>query len=155
MSGRRATRPERRLSLLLLVVAANQRLNQLVDRELAAEAVESRDYALLSLVGVRGPVRLTEAAAELGMPITTASDGVRRLEARGHVERVPNPDDGRSSLFVLSEDGDTVWRQGWPALQRIQAFLTEELADPAAVRASLEELGAVLDSAISESVPKP
>jgi DNA-binding MarR family transcriptional regulator len=155
MSGRRATSPERRLSLLLLVVAANQRLNQLVDRELAAEAVESRDYALLSLVGVRGPVRLTETAAELGMPITTASDGIRRLEGRGHVQRVPNPEDGRSSLFVLSEAGQTVWRQGWPALQRIQAILAHELEDPAAVRTSLEELGAVLDSALTRSPPKP
>jgi DNA-binding MarR family transcriptional regulator len=100
-------------------------------------------------------MRLTETAAELGMPITTASDAIRRLEGRGHVQRVPNPEDGRSSLFVLSEAGQTVWRQGWPALQRIQAILTHELEDPAGVRAALEELGAVLDSALAGSPPKP
>src|SRR3954451_14266488 len=93
--SRSAAPAERRLSLLLLVVAANQRMGQLVERELAAEGVEAADYALLSLIGVRGPVRLTEVAGERGMPRTTASDAVRRLEAGGRVERLPNPEDGR------------------------------------------------------------
>src|SRR5438045_6356865 len=101
-----AAPPERRLSLLLLLVAANQRMGQLVDLELAADGVESNGYALLSLIGVRGPVRLTEVAAELGMPLTTASDVMRRLEARRHVRRTPNPEDGRSFLFELSANGD-------------------------------------------------
>lgn len=148
--SRRATTPERRLSLLLLVVAASQRMGQLVDRELAAEGVDAGDYALLSLVGVRGPVRLTEVAAELGMPLTTASDAIRRLEAGGRVERLPNPDDGRSSLFRLSAKGDTEWRRGWPALQRIDARLIRELDDPAAVRLALETLGAAFESALTE-----
>src|SRR5215467_719496 len=83
--------PERRLSLLLQIVAVHQRMSQLVDTELAADGVSADGYAMLSLIGVRGPVRLTELAAELGMPLTTASDGVRRLEARRLVRRRPNP----------------------------------------------------------------
>ena len=47
------------------------------------------------------------------MPLTTASDVVRRLEARGYVRRRPNPEDGRSSLFELSAAGDREWRRGW------------------------------------------
>jgi len=58
-------------------------MGQLVERELAADGVAASDYALLSLVGARGPARLTEVAGELGMPLTTASDAVRRLEGRG------------------------------------------------------------------------
>ena len=46
--------PAKRLSLLLLVVAASQRLGQLVERELAADGVGSNDYALLSLIGYVG-----------------------------------------------------------------------------------------------------
>jgi hypothetical protein len=72
---------DERVSLLLLVVAAHQRLGQLVERELAAEGVEAPDYALLSLVGVRAPIRLTEAARVLGVPLTTASDAVRSAAA--------------------------------------------------------------------------
>ena len=92
---------------------------QLVEQELAADGVDPNGYAVLSLIGVRGPVRLTELAAELGMPITTASDVVRRLEVARHVRRSPNPDDGRSSLFELTAKGDREWRRGWAALQRI------------------------------------
>ncbi|MDX6386667.1 MAG: hypothetical protein QOD85_469, partial [Gaiellaceae bacterium] len=53
---------------------------QLVELELAAEGVAADGYAMLSLIGVRAPVRLTELAEELGLPLTTASDLVRRLE---------------------------------------------------------------------------
>jgi DNA-binding MarR family transcriptional regulator len=141
---------ERRLSLLLLVVAAHQRMGQLVDRELSAEGIEPSDYALLSLIGVRGPVRLTEVASELGMPLTTGSDAIRRLEVAGRVERLPNPEDGRSSLFRLSSQGDAEWRRGWPALRRIDARLAQALDDPAAVRAALEDLGAAFEEALTE-----
>jgi DNA-binding MarR family transcriptional regulator len=141
---------ERRLSILLLVVAANQRLGRLVDRELSADGVESADYALLSLIGVRGPVRLTEVAAELGMRPTTASDAVRRLEARGHVSRIQNPADGRSWLFRLSRAGDEEWRRGWPALRRVQETLRGLLEDEEAVRSSLVELGEAAERALTE-----
>jgi hypothetical protein len=40
---------------LLLVGALHQRIGRLVDRALAADGVEPADYALLSLIGVRGP----------------------------------------------------------------------------------------------------
>ncbi len=141
--------PQRRLSIPLLVVAANQRLLQLVERELSADGVAAADYGLLSLVGARGPVRLTEVAAELGMRLTTASDAMRRLEARGHAAREPNPDDRRSVLFALTPAGDAEWRRGWPALQRINGFLEQELTDPAPVRAALEELGAAFGVALA------
>lgn len=141
--------PERRLSILLLVVAAHQRMGQLVERELSADGVGAADYALLSLVGARGPARLTEVAGELGMRLTTASDAIRRLEARGHVRRTPNPDDGRSVLVELTETGDAEWRRGWPALVRINEQLGEALDDPALVRNGLERLGAAFEKLLA------
>ncbi len=116
----------------------------LVDRELAADGVESNGYAVLSLMGVRGASRLTELADELGMPLTTASDVVRRLEGRKLVRRMANPDDGRSFLFELTARGDREWRRGWGALQRIQARLQSGLTDPDATRRMLTELGGAL-----------
>src|SRR6185312_757056 len=121
--SRSAAPSERRLSLLLLLVAAHQRMAQLVDRELAAE---------------------------LGMPLTTASDIVRRLEARKLVRRRPNPDDARSWLFELSASGDREWRRGWGALQRINERLAAELRDLDATRASLTELGDAFAAALAD-----
>jgi DNA-binding MarR family transcriptional regulator len=123
---------------------------QLVEQELAADGVDPAGYAILSLIGARGELRLTEVASELGMPITTASDVVRRLERRQHVRRSPNPDDGRSSLFTLTPAGDREWRNGWPALQRINRALEGHLADPEGVRAAVRELGSAFAAALDD-----
>jgi DNA-binding MarR family transcriptional regulator len=123
---------------------------QLVERELAADGVAPDGYGILSLIGARGPVRLTEVAAELGMPLTTASDVVRRLEARGDVRRRPNPDDGRSSLFELTKTGDREWKQGFGALTRINRALDDELEDSATVVAALEELDAAFARSLDD-----
>src|SRR3954453_13040338 len=144
-----AEQPEHALSLLLLLVAANQRMAQLVDRELAADGVESTGYASLSLIGVRGSMRLTELAGELGMPLTTASAVVRRLESRGHVRRRPNPEDGRSFLFELTARGDREWRRGWGALQRINEGLVAQI-DESRTRAVLEELNRAFGAALTD-----
>ena len=149
--GGSAAPPERRLSLLLQLVAAHQRMAQLVDRELAADGVDSSGYAVLSLIGVRGPVRLTELAGELGMPLTTTSDVVRRLERQRLVRRAANPEDGRSFLFALSAVGDREWRRGWGALQRINALLQERLGDDeVGVRDALDLLGAAFAAALTK-----
>jgi len=122
---------------------------QLVEQELAADGVDPHGYAALSLIGVRGQMRLTELAAELGMPITTASDVVRRLEARRLVKRSPNPDDGRSSLFALTASGDRQWHNGWPALQRINRVLYHHLAAPESVRSAVTDLGSAFAAALA------
>jgi DNA-binding MarR family transcriptional regulator len=128
---------------------------QLVEEELAADGVDSNGYAILSLIGARGAMRLTEVAAELGLPITTASDVVRRLERRRHVRRSPNPDDGRSSLFTLTAAGDAEWRNGWPALQRINKALEDHLDDPEGVRAAVTALGSAFAAALHDTDGSP
>jgi DNA-binding MarR family transcriptional regulator len=129
---------------MLLLIAAHQRMIRLADQELAAEGVDTNHYAALSMIGAFGPLRLTELASELGMPLTTASDVVKRLESTGQVARRPNPDDARSILLELTADGDREWRRGWPALVRINEHLESELDVPA-MREMLGELGAAFD----------
>jgi len=135
--------------LLLLLVAANQRMVQLVERELAADGVDASDYGALSLIGVRDEMRLTELAGELGMPLTTMSDVVRRLEARGHVRRRPNPDDGRSFLFALTARGNREWRRGWGALQRVNEQLARDV-DFDEMRTALTSLGSAFERALTD-----
>ena len=83
------------------------------------------------------------------MPLTTASDVVRRLESRGHVRRRPNPDDGRSFLFELTARGDREWRRGWGALQRINEQLARDV-DFDEMRAALTSLGAAFERALTD-----
>ena len=125
-------------------------MTQLVERELAADGVDSSHYATLSLIGAFGPMRLTEVADALGIPLTTTSDTVRRLESRKLVLRRPNPDDGRSFLFELSARGDREWRRGWGALQRIQQHMGRSI-DEETTRRVLVQLGEVFDAAMQDS----
>ncbi len=122
----------------------------LVERELSADGVDADRYASLSMIGAFGPIRLTELAEELGQPLTTMSDTVRRLEQRGLVRRRENPDDRRSFLFELSARGDREWKRGWLALQRIQELQERELSDLEATREALLELGRVYGAALTD-----
>jgi DNA-binding MarR family transcriptional regulator len=123
---------------------------QLVDRELKAEGVDTNHYAALSTIGAFGPLALTELASELGMPLTTASDVVKRLAGAGQVARRPNPNDGRSILLELTAAGDSEWRRGWPALVRINERLGEQI-DTEAMREALVELSRGFEAAMQNS----
>ncbi|MGZ4353853.1 MAG: MarR family winged helix-turn-helix transcriptional regulator [Gaiellaceae bacterium] len=141
----------RRLSFLLQLVAINQRLEALVERELAREHVPARGYALLSAIGAFGPLTLTEVSELLGMPVTTASDAVKRLAARGVVARRRHPDDGRAVLLELTPAGDEEWRRGWPGLRRANAAIARHLAvDADEARALLVEIDAALAAALEQ-----
>jgi DNA-binding MarR family transcriptional regulator len=78
---------------------------RLVDEHLQRLGVSDEQFALLSLISLYGPVTPTALAAQMGVPLTTLADAVRRLDARGEIERLPNPDDGRSHLLTLSAAG--------------------------------------------------
>ena len=46
-----------------------------------------------------------------GMPLSKALFRARRLEKRGNAERIPHPDDRRSFLLRLTDDGDALLRR--------------------------------------------
>ncbi len=149
-AARRSPAPPQRVSLLLEIYAVSGRAGALLQREFRRDGLETDDYATLSAIGAFGPITLTELASMLGSPLTTMSDALRRLEARGRVGRRANPADGRSVLFELTADGDSAWRAGWPALQRTTAAIREALDAPEdEIRESLRRLEAALTTALT------
>lgn len=61
-------------------------------------------YALKRVV-MAGPLSLNALAAHLYLDKSTTSRVVDALEQKGHVERRPNPDDGRSLLVEETSQG--------------------------------------------------
>jgi len=57
---------------------------------------------------------------------------VRRLTDRGHVERVPNPADGRSYFVKLTPAGRRIVARGWPLVGAVFRRVEPHLARPAA-----------------------
>jgi DNA-binding MarR family transcriptional regulator len=82
-------------------------------RELMAGVVDGTgvtadEWAVLSVIGLFGPVSPTEVAARLRIPPTTVSRYVAGLVDAGLARRSPNPDDGRSYLLALTPAGTDV-----------------------------------------------
>jgi MarR family transcriptional regulator, temperature-dependent positive regulator of motility len=137
-------------SVLFDVFALGQAVKQLLLTTMADGPLRPEEYAIYSAIFELESLTPTQLAARLGMPLTTAVDHVRALEARGHARRVPNPRDGRSYLVVLTSDGlaahrdanrrfELAYRAFAEALPGGEQLAAEHLADlrAAAERATL------------------
>ena len=100
------------------------------------------------MIGAEGPWTPTGLAERLMMPLSTVLFRFRRLERRGHAERVPNPDDGRSFLMRLTAEGRRLLDEARPAFrayaEAVEARLGEEQVDVltdglAAVRQAIDD----------------
>jgi DNA-binding MarR family transcriptional regulator len=125
--------------VLLWLWTAAHMAERLVDEHLQRLGVSDEQFALLSLISLYGPITPTALAAQMGVPLTTLADAVRRLDARGEIERLPNPEDGRSHLLTLSAVGRERVRAARPAVVGSEEDLRKHLG------LSLEEVEAVME----------
>jgi DNA-binding MarR family transcriptional regulator len=95
-------------------------MRRLVARALEQEDVSPDEYGVFSGIVGLGPISPTELASALGIPPTTISVYVARFLDRGLARRRPNPDDGRSYLLEVTEDGHALVQRVGPRL-RVEA----------------------------------
>lgn len=74
-----------------------------------SDLTPSRLSALAALAD-RGPLRISELAARMGIALSTASRMIDLLEGLGWTGRRPDPGDQRASLISLTTEGDAVLR---------------------------------------------
>jgi DNA-binding MarR family transcriptional regulator len=136
-----------RISVFFQVFGIGEALGALMLDALRESGLTPRDYAVYSLLEESGPLTPSEIKKATGAPLTTVSDWLRRYEDRGHVLRVENPEDGRSSLLSLTRSGRAVWRRGSRAISpvfeatRLRLGASEEdvYSALALLRAALDE----------------
>lgn len=79
-----------------------------VERFRAATArrlgISDREMLAVAHLAQRGTLAPSELGSLLGLSSAGTTAMTQRLEAAGHVDRVPHPSDGRSSLLRLSAD---------------------------------------------------
>jgi DNA-binding MarR family transcriptional regulator len=136
-------------TVLFDVFLANQKRQQLIAAALEGTELPPEDYPLYVFVGAEGPWTPTELAQRLEMPLTTVLFRLRRLEKRGHAERIPNPDDRRSFLIRLTPQGQRLLRKARP-LFRAYAEAVESRLGRAAVASAREHLAELRDSIDAE-----
>jgi DNA-binding MarR family transcriptional regulator len=68
------------------------------------------------------------------MPLTTVLFRLRRLERRGHAERIPNPADRRSFLIRLTPAGQRLLRKARPRFRSYAEAVESRLGGDAVVQ---------------------
>src|SRR3954451_22082888 len=120
-------------TVLFEVFWAHQKRKRLLDHALADVELPTEDYPFYVTIGADGPLTPTALADYLMMPLSTAIFRVKRLEARGHAERVPNPDDGRSFLIRVTAEGQRLLDEARPVFrdyaEAVEARLGRERVD--------------------------
>lgn len=118
-----------------------------LDKDLAHQgAVGLATLQALRVIHRRSPsCRVHEVSEDLGITIGAASKLVDRLERDGLAARSPHPDDRRSSLVLLTGEGDRVRRIGEGVVEgSLESTLGDE--DLSAVTAALDSLQLRLDA---------
>lgn len=127
-------------SILLELSTVAGLIRTLVDQALAGLDAKD-DFLTYTLLAVFGEANPTQVALHEGVALTTVSDRLNRLVQRGHAERVPNPADGRSSLFRLTDEGWSAFREAQPrfreALMSFDSRLDMPLED---IRRAIESV---------------
>lgn len=118
----------------------------LLDAALAPAGLDGDEFAIYSVLTASHSITPTELARWMAAPPTTVSSYVKRLEARGHVRREPNPADRRSYRLELTPEGRRAHRAAvklfTPLRDRVASGLGEQ-EEP--VRDALIALRTVLD----------
>jgi DNA-binding MarR family transcriptional regulator len=138
-------------TILLDLFRTNQMRERLIEASLAGVELPPEDYPFYVLIGAEGPWTPTLLAERMKMPLSTVLFRVGRLEKRGHVERIPNPEDRRSYLISLNADGEKLLKQARPQFRAFAESVERRLGDERVdrLRGGLNELREAIEAEIS------
>ncbi|WP_369217430.1 MarR family winged helix-turn-helix transcriptional regulator [Streptomyces flavofungini] len=86
-------------------------------------------FVVLYVVWIWGEMETRYVAEEAGISKGTLTGVARTLAGRGLLERRGHPDDGRLALLRLTEEGERLMGEVFPAFNAEEAFVTEGLTD--------------------------
>lgn len=134
------------MELFDVVVRYEIALWNVVDGALTdAGAVSLAQLQALTVVEeMSGAARVLDIAEGIGVTVGAASKLVDRLERSGLVERRPNPDDRRSSLIALTDEGESAYLDASEVRSSILVKVLDSAVAASAV-AALSELQVRLD----------
>ncbi len=98
------------------------------------------EWRLIAVIAEGGAITQQQLCAKTRMDKVTVSRGAIALVNRGLIERQPNPDDGRSQLLFLSEEGLELYRHVVPQALALEARIFGVLSED-----QLAQFGELLD----------
>ncbi|SDE61306.1 MarR family winged helix-turn-helix transcriptional regulator [Auraticoccus monumenti] len=119
--------------------------------------LDEHTFGVLSTVHDRGPSRLQDLAADLGLDASTVSRHVTALERCGLLTRVPDPDDRRARRVILTADGSAAWSRDREARRELvrRALSRWPADDRRRLTSLLTQLNAELATLLTEPEKEP
>ena len=137
---------EEDVDITFLVWAVARSATDLMDDALASSGLTGDEFAIYSMLAASSGVTPKELSRWMAAPPSTVSSYVKRFQGRGHVERVPHPEDGRSYRIRLSAEGEEAHTSARRLFAPIRAGVATALGDQQhPVRDALLTLRPVLD----------
>jgi DNA-binding MarR family transcriptional regulator len=132
----------------LLAHAISQLTGRLMTEHMTGSGLSPNDFAVYSVIHVEGRITPSRLAEILGLPPTSLSYVIRRLEDLGDIRRIANPDDGRSVLLELTGKGHQLTHKAEEGFSRaISSFRDELDVDERHLLDQLEAMAAALERA--------
>jgi len=145
---------EREANVLFPLFVCGGLSSTLLSREIKESGLTPWEFGVLSAIGVWGPLTPTDLARRVGLPPTTLSEHIARFTERALVTRTRNPNDGRSYLLELTDDGKRRHRQAGAGLYTSLAAIADNLEiSPKEVREALLTLERALRAALAQDRP--
>ena len=134
------------VDVTFMVWLTHRATTDLVDAALAPAGLDGDEFAIYSMLTAARAITPTELARWMATPPTTVSSYVKRFEARGHVQREPNPADRRSYRIKLTPAGRRAYRAAAVLFVPLRTRVASSLgAREDGVREALVTLRTVLD----------
>jgi len=142
-------------TILFEVFWTQQKRKRLIEAALEGVDLPPEDYPFYVTIGADGPLTPTALAEILDLPLSTVTFRVKRLEKRGHAERIDNPADGRSFLLRLTPTGRSLLNKARPRFRSYAEAVEERLggSKTEALREGLTELRAAIDAELVVNPP--
>jgi DNA-binding MarR family transcriptional regulator len=122
----------RRLTLLYQLWLTNQAARNLMRQAMSASDMSGEEYALYSYLYANGARTLSQAARDVGMPITTLATLLAPGLGAGEIVRTAHPRDGRAKLLRLTDAGRARLERAMPAFTAGYRAVLDELAETGA-----------------------
>jgi DNA-binding MarR family transcriptional regulator len=139
----------RRLTLLYQLYVTNQAARRFMRVALADAPLTGEEFAVFSYLYANGPRTLSQAARDLGSPVTSLATLLAPFIDRGRIERRPHPRDRRARLLQLTdagrEDLTATIRPFTAAYQALVADLTKSGADIESLYAAIGSMRAAIE----------
>ena len=114
------------LGFLARVVSA--RANQVFERLTDQDEITPRQFGALLTLHQRGPLTLSELAAQISVDRSTLTEMVRRMVRDGLVTRAGHGQDRRSAVVSLTPEGDAALARLTPGAAGVQDALLGRLS---------------------------